>query len=330
MKRRTLLKALGAALVSPTSPLAAQEASKDSLKDSWPSRPVRLIVGFAPGGTADVLARKLQAPLSARLGQTVVVENRTGASGITAATEVARATDGHTFELAVSTHASLAAINKKLPYDTERDFAPVVFVGSIPLVLIVSQKSPYRNFGELIAAARAKPHTLNYAFPGIGLSHHFAGELLKQRANVDIQAVSYRGTAPALNDVIGGAVEMTFGTLPAVLGSIEGGTVRALAITAPQRAESLPQVPTVAELGFPGFDVSEWFGIVAPAATPPALVARLNAETNTVLGDGDLQAWLKQNNVMRGTTTPDGFRQLIVAEIKKLTQIAATAGISVE
>ena len=288
-------------------------------------------MGFAPGGTADILARKLQTPLSARLGQSIIVENRTGAGGMTAAQEVARsAADGYTLQLTVSTHASLAAISKKLPYDTERDFAPVIYIGSIPLVLIVNQKSSFKSFPELLAAAKAKPGSLNYAFPGIGLSHHFAGELLKQRANVDIQAISYRGTAPALNDVIGGAVEMTFGTLPAVMGAIGGGIVRPLAITAPQRAESLPDVPTVDELGFPGFDVSEWFGIVAPANTPQAIVTRINAETNAVLLDPDLQIWLKQNNVVRGTTTSDGFRQLISDEIKKLTQIAAKAGISVE
>jgi len=318
------LKGIGAAGVPIGMPLRAQEPS-------WPSRPVRMVVGFAPGGTADILARKLQTPLSARLGQAIIVENRTGAGGMTAALEVARsAADGYTLALCVSTHASLAAINKKLPYDTERDFVPVAFVGSIPLVLIVSQKSSFRTLPELLAAAKAKPGSLNYAFPGVGLSHQFAGELLKQRAEVDIQAVSYRGTAPALNDVIGGAVEMTFGTLPAVMGAIGGGIVRPLAITAPKRAESLPDVPTVDELGFPGFDVSEWFGIVAPANTPPAIVARVNAETNTVLLDPDLQLWLEQNNVVRGTTTPDGFRQLITDEIKKLSQIAAKAGISVE
>lgn len=323
MLRRSLLKGLGAALVPMATPLRAQ--------DAWPSRPVRLIVGFAPGGTADILARKLQTPLSAKLGQSIIVENRTGAGGMTAAVEVARsAPDGYTLELCVSTHASLPAINKKMPYDTERDFVPVVFIGSIPLVLLVSQKSAYKTLPEVLAAAKAKPGSLNYAFPGVGLSHQFAGELLKQRANVDIQAISYRGTAPALNDVIGGAVEMTFGTLPAVMGAIGGGIVRPLAITALQRAESLPDVPTMAELGFPGFDVSEWFGIVAPANTPQAIVARVNAETNAVLLDPDLQLWLKQNNVVRGTTTSDGFRQLISDEIKKLSQIAAKAGISVE
>jgi len=323
MLRRSFLKAAVAA----STPLPTLARAQDA----WPSRPVRLVVGFAPGGTADILARKLQTPLSERLHQSVIVENRTGASGITAALEVARSgADGYSFGLTVSTHASLAAVSKKLPYDTERDFKPVVYIGSIPLVLIVGQKSPFRTFPDLLAAAKANPGTLNYAFPGIGLAHHFAGELLKQRAGVSILAVSYRGTAPALNDVIGGAVEMTFATLPAVLGAIEGGVVRALAITAPQRAERLPQVPTVAELGYPDFDVSEWFGIVAAAGTAPSVVARLNAETNAVLNDAELQAWMRQNNVVRGTTTVDGFQQFIASEIKKLSTIAAKAGISLE
>jgi len=319
--RRSLLKGVGAALVSVAPRIAAQEA--------WPSRTIKLIVGFAPGGTADILARKLQGPLSTRLRQTLIVENRPGASGMTATLDVARsAADGYVIELVVSTHASLAAIDKKLPYDAERDFAPIVLIGSIPLVLIVGEKSPFTTLSELLAAAKAKPGALNYAFPGIGLSHQFAGELLKQQAGVDIQGIAYRGTAPALTDVIGGAVDMTFATLPAVMGAINGGIVRALAIAARKRADSLPNVPTFAELGFAGFDVSEWFGIVAPAHTPQAIVARLNAETNAVLSDPEPQLWLKQNNVTRGTTTPDGFRQFISAEISKLTAIAAKAGIT--
>jgi tripartite-type tricarboxylate transporter receptor subunit TctC len=324
MLRRWVLKGVGSSLVPFALPVRAQEPS-------WPSRTIRMVVGFPPGGTADILARKLQTPLAVRFGQSIIVENRTGAGGMTAALEVARsAADGYTLELCVSTHASLAAITKTMPYDTERDFAPIVFVGSIPLVLIVSQKSTFKTLGELLAAAKAKPGSLNYAFPGVGLSHQFAGELLKQRGGVEIQAVSYRGTAPALNDLIAGAVEVTFGTLPSVMGAIGGGIVRPLAITAPQRAESLPDTPTFAESGFPGFDVSEWFGIVAPANTPQAVIARVNAETNSVLLDPALQLWLKQNNIVRGATTPDGFRHFISEEIKKLSQIVAKAGISID
>jgi tripartite-type tricarboxylate transporter receptor subunit TctC len=322
MLRRSILKGIGASLFA--MPARAQEPA-------WPNRPIKMLVGFAPAGTADILARKLQTPLAMRVGQSIIVENRPGAGGMTAAVELARsAAEGYTLELCVSTHASLAAINKKLPYDTEHDFAPVVFIGSIPLVLIVSQKSSLKSLGELVAAAKAKPGSLNYAFPGVGLSHQFAGELLKQRASLNIQAISYRGTGPALNDLIAGAVEMTFATLPAVMGMIEAGVVRPLAITSTQRAESLPEVPTFAEAGFPGFDVSEWFGIVAPANTPQTVVSRVNAETNTVLLDPELRLWLKQNSVLRGTTTSDGFRQFISDEIKKLSQIASSAGINVD
>jgi len=298
---------------------------------AWPDHTIRLIVGFAPGGTADIMARQLQAPLAARLGQAVVVENHPGASGMTATSEVARAgADGATFLLAVSTHASLAAINRKLPYDVEKDFAPVIFIGSIPLVLLIDPRLAIRSLPELIAAAKEKPGALSYGFPGIGLSHHFAGELLKQRAGVDITAVSYRGTAPALNDVIAGQVSMTFGTLPAVMGAIKGGLVRPLAITAPARAEGLPDVPTVAESGYPDFDVSEWFGVIAPAATAPAVVRRLNAEIDAVLSEPGPKQWLRQNNVVRGPSTPEAFGARIVAEIANLTKVADKAGIAIE
>ncbi len=326
MLRRTIL-ALPSAVLT-TLPAAAQGPA---LVPTWPTRPVRLIVGFAPGGTADILARRLAGPLASRLGQAVVVENRPGASGVTGAAEVARsAAEGHTFGLAVSTHASLAAISQRLPFDTERDFAPVVFVGSIPFVLVVGRNSPHGTLQELVAAAKARPGALNYGMPGTGLAHHFAGELLKQRTDTDIVAVSYRGTAPALNDVIAGQVEMTFGTLPAVMGAIQGGTVKALAITAPQRSQSLPEVPTVAESGYPGFEIAEWFGIVAPAGVQAAVVERMNTETNAVLAEPELQAWMRQNNVIRGTTTSDGFKAFVTAEIRKLTGIAQAALLSLD
>ena len=324
MLRRSFVGAAAAALV-------ARPGDAADNRTDWPSRPVRILVGFAPGGTADILARKLQTPLSARLGQTVIIENRPGASGMSASTEVARAgAEGYTFALVVSTHASLPAINRKLPYDTEADFAPVAFIGSIPLVLMVNPKAPMQTLQDLVARAKATPGTLNYGIPGIGLSHHFAGELLKQQAGIDIVAVSYRGTAPALSDVIAGQVDMTFGTLPAVMGAIGGGLVRPLAITSPQRSTGLPDVPTVAESGYPGFDVSEWFGVVAPASTSSPVIGRLNAEINAVLGEPELQQWLAQNNVVRGTTTPDGFRSLVTSEIAKLTAIAQKSHISVE
>lgn len=324
MLRRTFLTTAGAALLGPGSAPAQTPAP-------WPNRAVRIVVGFAPGGTADILARKLQTPLSARLGQTVIVENRPGASGMTAASEVARAApDGLTIGLVVSTHASLPAINRKLPYDAKADFAPVVFVGSIPLVLLVNPSSPWATLGDLLKAAKDKPGSLNYGIPGIGLSHHFAGELLKQRAGVNIVPVSYRGTAPALADVIANQVQMTFGTLPAVTGSIEGGLVRGLAITAPERSAALPTIPTVAESGYPGFDVSEWFGIVAPAGTPAEIVERLNRDINAILGEPELQQWLRQNSVSRGATTAAGFRDYIASEIDKLSGIAQKSGISVE
>jgi tripartite-type tricarboxylate transporter receptor subunit TctC len=295
---------------------------------SWPTQSVRMIVGFAPGGTADILARKLQTPLSARLGQPIVIENRPGASGAIATAEVARASDGHTFALVVSTHASLPAINRKLPYDTLRDIVPISLIGRIPLILVAKLGLPANTLPELVALAKERPGALNYAHPGIGLSHHFAGELLKQRGGINIVPVAYRGAAPALTDVIAGQIDMTFATTPSVRDPVESRLVRALASTGSQR--SMPSVPTFAEVGFEGFDVSEWYGIVGPAGTPPGVVARLSAEINHALEDSQLQDWLRANALQRGAATPEGFRDFVAKEIERSKVIAETAKISVE
>jgi tripartite-type tricarboxylate transporter receptor subunit TctC len=288
-------------------------------------------VGFAPGGTADVIARRLQAPLQAALGQSVVVENRTGASGATAAVEVARsASDGHTLGVVVSTHASLPVLREQSPFDPIKDFSPIVLVGQIPLVLVVHPSVPAKDLGELIAMAKRAPGQLNYATPGIGLSHHFAGELLKLRAGVDIAHVPYRGAAPALNDVIGGQVQMTFAAPPAVAGFIEAGRVRPLAITGSARSPALPDVPTIAELGFPGFEVTEWYGVVGPAGLPPPVVQRLNTSINELFASSDQQGWLKQNAVERRYRTAEEFASFIQSEIEKLRTIAREANIKAE
>ena len=308
--------------------LACALAVSGSQAQSWPTQSVRIIVGFAPGGTADILARKLQAPLSIRLGQPIIIENRPGASGAIATAEVVKATDAHTFALVVSTHASLPAINRKLPYDTLRDITPISFIGRNPLILVVKLGLPAKTLPELVSLAKERPGGLNYAHPGIGLSHHFAGELLKQRAGINIMPVAYRGAAPALTDVIANQIDMTFATTPSVRDPVESGLVRALASTGSQR--SMPSIPTFAEVGFEGFDVSEWYGIVGPASTPPAVVARLTAEINQALDDPQLQDWLRANALQRGATTPEGFREFVAKEIERAKMIAETAKISVE
>jgi tripartite-type tricarboxylate transporter receptor subunit TctC len=299
-----------------------------SQAQSWPAQSVRIIVGFAPGGTADILARKLQAPLAIRLGQPIIIENRPGASGAIATAEVAKATDAHTFGLVVSTHASLPAINRKLPYDTLRDITPISFIGRIPLILVVKLGLPAKTLPELVSLAKERPGGLNYAHPGIGLSHHFAGELLKQRAGISIMPVAYRGAAPALTDVIANQIDMTFATTPSVRDPVESGLVRALASTGSQR--SMASIPTFAEVGFEGFDVSEWYGIVGPAGTPSAVVRRLSAEINQALDDPQLLDWLLANALQRGATTPEGFRDFVAKEIERAKMIAEIAKISVE
>jgi tripartite-type tricarboxylate transporter receptor subunit TctC len=204
----------------------------------------------------------------------------------------------------------------------------VSFIGSIPLILVVKLGLPVRDLPELVALAKERPGSLNFAYPGVGLSHHFAGELLKQRAGIDVVSVAYRGTAPALTDVVSGQVDMTFATTPSVREFIEGGLVRALASTGAQR--SLPAIPTFGEVGYPEFEVSEWFGVVAPAGTPSAVVARLNNEIKRAMSAPDMQDWMRSNAVQTGVTTPEGFRDFISKEISKFSSIAERAKISLE
>ncbi|WP_270937361.1 tripartite tricarboxylate transporter substrate binding protein [Falsiroseomonas oryzae] len=318
MRRRLLLGALAAA------PLAAPGA----MAQDWPSRPIRIVVGFSPGGTADAVGRRLQAPLQAAFGQSVVVENRTGASGAVAAVEVARAApDGHTLGVVVSTLASLPAMRPDTQFDPVRDFTPVVLVGQLPLLLVVHPSVPATDLAQLIALARRNPGRLNYASPGSGLAHHFAGEMLKLRAGLDIAHVPYRGAAPALADVVSGQVQMTFAAPPAVAGFIQGGQVRPIAMTGAVRSQAMPEIPTVAESGLEGFDVTEWYGIVGPANLPPAVVGRLNQAINASLQTPEQAAWLRQNAVDRRLTSAAEFGAFIRTEIDKLGRIAREARI---
>ena len=321
MQRRDLLCGMAASGL-----LATGAAAQD-----WPSRPIRVVVGFAPGGAADAVGRRLQAPLQSAFGQPVAVENRTGASGAIAAVEVARAApDGHTMGVVVSTLASLPAIRAGTQFDPLRDFTPVVLVGQLPLVLVAHPSLPATNLAELIALARREPGRLNYASPGAGLAHHFAGEMLKLRAGVEIAHVPYRGAAPALTDVVGGQVQLTFAAPPAVAGFIQGGQVRPIAITSSVRSSVMPDIPTVAESGLEGFDVTEWYGVVGPANLPEPIVRRLNATINASLETPEGTAWLRQNAVDRHHLTPEAFGAFIRNEIEKLGRIAREARISVE
>ncbi|HEU0201007.1 MAG TPA: tripartite tricarboxylate transporter substrate binding protein [Burkholderiaceae bacterium] len=249
----------------------------------WPSRPLRILVGSAPGGGTDAMARAVADKLSPALKTPVFVENRPGASNTLAADATAKATDGHTMVMGVSTAHAIAPHLLKLGYDNQRDLVPVAFVGAVPNVLVVNNKLGVTTVAALIELARRQPGTLNYASSGSGSTQHIAAELFKEVTGTSITHIPYRGSGPALVDLMGGTVQMSFDTMASVLPHIKSGKVRPLAVAAAQRNPQLPQVPTLAEAGIAGAEMSAWYGIYMPAATPKAVQARIHAEVTKLL-----------------------------------------------
>jgi tripartite-type tricarboxylate transporter receptor subunit TctC len=262
-----------------------------AMAQSWPTRPLQIVVSFGAGGTADILARMIGEKLAPALGQPVVVENRPGAGGNMGAASVARAAaDGYTLLMSGSpTHSVGPHLFKNLSYDPMRDIPPIAMVAVAPNLLVVNSSSPARSVGDLIKLAREKPGTLTYSSAGIGTSGHLAAELLKTTASVDMSHVPYKSGPEAVTGVLSGDVTFIFFTLPSVLPQVEAGKLRALAITSAERSKLLPGVPTVAEAGFPGFDVIAWFALFAPRGTPESVVARLSAEVKKILGGDDVR-----------------------------------------
>nr|WP_315210301.1 tripartite tricarboxylate transporter substrate binding protein [uncultured Albidiferax sp.] len=249
----------------------------------WPSKPVKILVGSAPGGGTDAMARAVADRLGPLLKQPVVVDNKPGASNTLAADVVAKSTDGHTLLMGVSTAQAIAPHLLKLNYDSNKDLVPVAFVGSVPNVLVVNTAVGATDVASLIKLAKAKPGQMNYATSGTGSTQHIAAELFKEAAGVFITHIPYRSSGPAMVDLIGGQVQMNFDTLPSVIGQVKAGKVKALAVAAPKRNSQLPDVPTLAEAGVKGVEMSAWYGIYMPASTPKAVQERVLAEVNKVL-----------------------------------------------
>ena len=249
----------------------------------WPSKPVKILVGSAPGGGTDAMARAVADRLGPLLKQAVVVENRPGASNTLAADATAKSTDGHTLLMGVSTAQAIAPHLLKLNYDSNKDLVPVAFVGSVPNVLVVTNGLGVADVQSLVKLAKSKPGQLNYATSGTGSTQHIAAELFKESAGVFITHIPYRGSGPAMVDLIGGQVQMSFDTLPSVIGQIKAGKMKALAVAAPKRNAQLPDVPTLAESGVKGVEMSAWYGIYMPSSTPKAVQERVLAEVNKVL-----------------------------------------------
>jgi tripartite-type tricarboxylate transporter receptor subunit TctC len=321
-----------AGILSPALILAAGGLSNPAAAQSWPSKPIRIVIAQAPGSATDVISRVVGNQLAVSLGQPIVIDARPGAGGVLGTEVAARsAPDGYTLFMANnSTHGSNPAVYAKLPYDAVKDFAPISFVASVPYVLMVDPKLPVKTVQEFIALAKSKPGKMNYASAGNGSTHHFCGELLKSMTGIDIQHIPYKGSGPGIAGLLGGEVSMMFSNVADIGLQIRGGKVRALAVTAQKRASLLPEVPTMAEAGLPDFVITSWFGLLAPAGTPAAIIARLNAETVKVLGRADVKATLAAQGLEVAPSTPEQFAAHIKSEIAQFTQIARAAGIKAE
>ena len=320
--RRTLLAAL--ATLAAASPALAQ--------DAWPSKQIKIVVPFAAGGTSDVLARVLAAQLQTNLKQTVIVDNRAGAGGVIGADSVAKSpADGYTLLLGtIAPHAINPALLPRMPYNAAKDFAPVMLLGSISNVLLVGPDQPFKSVKDLIAAAKAKPGSLQFASAGQGTSQHLSGETFKLLAGVDITHIPYKGSAPAIQDVMGGAVPMSFETALVAAPQIKAGKVRALAVTSAKRARILPDVPTLQEAGVPGFDVASWQALYAPAGTPPAVVAKLNAELARIIEQPEIKTRMEALGLEHTANTPAQFAEFQIAEQAKWAKIIKDGNVKPE
>lgn len=311
---RPLIRSLaaGAAVMA----LAGLATTAQAQAQAYPAKPVTMVVGFAPGGSGDILARLVSQKLALALAQPVIIDNRPGAGATIATSFVAAApADGYTLLFVTSGFPGSTALYSKLSYDTVKSFAPVAKVGASPVVLVAPADSPLRRFDDVLAAARKSPGKLNYAAGGGGATTtSLAAEFLKSEAKIDMLMIPYKGSGPALTALLSNEVDLGFDIPSSALPHIRSGKLRALAVTTRNRSSVLPEVPTVAELALPGFEVTGWFGILAPAGTPPTVVARLNKEVNAVLAQPDVKERLESLGVEPATGSPSDFGKLIASE----------------
>jgi tripartite-type tricarboxylate transporter receptor subunit TctC len=297
----------------------------------YPSRPIRFIVPYPPGGGTDVVARILNEPLAAELGQPLIIDNRGGAAGNLGTDIAAKAApDGYNVLFTLSSHTINPKLYDKLPFDVERDFVPISLVALIPQILVVHPSVPASNVQELVALAKANPGKLNYATVGTGSPGHIAGELFKLKAGVDIVHVPYKGGGPAVADTIGGQVQLLFVSMPAAWQYVKAGKLKAIAVTSATRSVAAPELPTIAESGIPGYVVDSWYGALAPAKTPPAAVARLNAAFVKVLDNPQIKERLLAQGAEAAPSTPAEFDHRIKEELAKWESVIRAARIRPE
>jgi tripartite-type tricarboxylate transporter receptor subunit TctC len=304
--------------------LPASVAAQD-----FPNKPIRLIVPFPAGGPNDIIARVVGQRMSELVRQPVLIDNRGGQAGVLGTDAVAKSNpDGYTIGITSASSLAISPSMEKVPYDARKDFAPVTLVVTVPEMLVVASNVPAKNMDELVALAKAQPGKLNFASAGVGGLPHLAGELLKLTARIDIVHVPYRGAAPAINDLLGQQVQMTFLDLPVILPHIKAGTLRPIALGARQRAPTAPDVPTTAEVGMPDLLIENWYGMIAPAKTPEKIVAALNRIANEAMADPGVKQKLADQGLTVAGDTPEHFRGFIDAEIEKWAKVIKDAGVA--
>ena len=323
--RRLALATLATAAAAALLPLAANA-------QAYPSKPITIIVPFSAGGTTDILARVVGQALTAELGQSVIIDNRAGAGGNIGGQLAARSqADGYTlFMGTVGTHAINESLYKKMPFDPIKDFAPLSRVANVPNLLVAHPSQPFKTVPEMIAYAKANPGKINFGSSGSGSSIHLSGELFKSMAKVDMVHIPYKGSAPAVNDLLGNQIAIMFDNMPSAIQHVRAGKLHAIAVTTAKRSPELPNVPTSAEAGVPGYEATSWFGLFAPAATPAPIVAKLNKAIVKVLGQADVKQKIADQGGEIVAETPAQFAAFIKAETVKWGKVVKDSGASVD
>ena len=324
--RRTGLKTLAAAT------LAVAGMGSALAADAYPDKPLTMIVPFSAGGTTDILARIVGQALGQELGQTIIIENKPGAGGNIGAQQASRAkADGYTlFMGTVGTHAINQALYKKLPYDPAKDFAPLSRVANVPNLLVAHPSRPYKTVQEMIAYAKKHPGEVTYGSPGSGASPHVSGALFQSMTGAELTHVPYKGSAPAISDLLGNQIAVMFDNMPSAIQQVRSGKLVPIAVTTAKRSPELPNVPTIAEAGVPGYEATSWFGMVAPAGTPAPVLAKLNAALVKVLAQPDVKKKINEQGAETYSETPAQFAAFIQAESVKWGKVVKESGASVD
>jgi tripartite-type tricarboxylate transporter receptor subunit TctC len=312
--------------------LAAWTLSASALAQAWPSRPIRIIVPFPPGGGTDIIARETSQRVAITTGWTFVIENKPGAGGNLGVDAAAKAApNGYTIVIGQTSNLAInPTLYSKLPYDPQKDLAPIVLLANTPLVLVTGAKTPYKTLADAVNAARAKPGAVNFASPGNGTVAHLTSELFQRAAGIHTQHVPYKGANGALTDIFSGNVDLYMSSVPTLIGHIKSGKLRALAVTSARRVDDLPDVPTINESGYKGFDAVTWFGLLAPAGTPKDVLARLNAEFNKALKVPELNKRLSDEGADPAGGTPEQFAKLIKDDIPRWGKVVKDSGAKVD